>query len=135
MPLTRTTAPGCVARTYPGMTSYIRAVRADLRGLLGDCPALDDVVLCASELATNAVRHSRSGLRGGSFTLRVTVARGVSVRVDVQDDGGPWTPALAAPDRHHGLDIVGALAAELAITGDHRGRTVSAVLSWTPSLD
>lgn len=92
----------------------------------------DDVVLCASELATNAVRHSRSGLRGGTFTVRVTVAHGVSVRVDVEDDGGPWAPALADPDRHHGLDIVGAVASELAIAGDDHGRTVSAVLSWTP---
>ena len=135
MPPTRTTAPGTVARTYPGMTAQIRTVRSDLRNLLVDCPAVDDVVLCASELATNAVRHSRSGLRGGSFTVRVTVVRGVSVRVDVQDDGGPWTPALADPDRHHGLDIVGALAAELAIEGYDHGRTVIVVLSWTPQPD
>ena len=132
MPPTKTTAPGSVARTYPGMTPYIRAVRADLRGLLGDCPALDDVVLCASELATNAVRHSRSGLRGGTFTVRLTVARGVSVRLDIKDDGGPWMPALGDPDRQHGLDIVRALAAELAVEGGNHGRIVSAVLSWTP---
>lgn len=132
MPPTRTTAPCTVVRTYPAMTARIASVRSDLRELLADCPAIDDVVLCASELATNAVRHSRSGLRGGTFTVRVAVAQGVSVRVDVEDNGGPWTPALAEPDRHHGLDIVGALAAELAIEGDDRGRTVSAVLSWTP---
>jgi anti-sigma regulatory factor (Ser/Thr protein kinase) len=132
MPSTRTTAPCFVARTYPGMTTHIRAVRADLRGLLGDCPALDDVVLCASELATNAVRHSRSGLRGGTFTMRVTVVRGVSIRIDVRDDGGPWSPALADPDRHYGLDIVKALAAELAMSGDDSGRNVTAVLSWFP---
>lgn len=132
MPPTRVTVPCTVARTYPGMTERIASVRSGLRDLLTDCPALDDVVLCASELATNAVRHSRSGLRGGTFTVRVTVVHGVSVRVDVEDDGGPWTPALADPDRHHGLDIVGALASELAIAGEDRGRTVSAVLSWTP---
>ena len=129
---TRMTAPCTVTRTYPGMTARIASVRSGLRDLLADCLALDDVVLCASELATNAVRHSRSGLRGGTFTVRVTVVHGVSVRVDVEDDGGPWTPALADPDRHHGLDIVEALASELAIAGDDRGRNVSAVLSWTP---
>jgi serine/threonine-protein kinase RsbW len=132
MPLTRMTAPCTVVRTYPGVTARIASVRSGLRDLLAHCPAADDVVLCASELATNAVRHSRSGLRGGTFTVRVTVSHGASVRVDVKDDGGPWTPALADPDRHHGLDIVGALATELAIAGDDRGRTVSAVLSWTP---
>src|SRR6266478_3363036 len=43
-----------------GTTEQIRAVRADLRGLLGDCPMADDVILCASELAANAAIHSRS---------------------------------------------------------------------------
>lgn len=132
MPPTRMTAPCTVARTYPGMTVRIASVRSGLRDLLADCPALDEVVLCASELATNAVRHSRSGLRGGTFMVRITVVHGLSVRVDVEDDGGPWTPALADPDRHHGLDIVRALTSELAVEGDDHGRTVSAVLNWNP---
>jgi len=117
------------------MTGDIRTVRSDLRGLLADCPAVDDVVLCASELATNAVRHSRSGLRGGSFTMRITVVRGITSASMFRDDGGPWTPALVDRDRHHGLDIVGALSAELAIQGDDYRRTVTAVLSWTPQPD
>jgi anti-sigma regulatory factor (Ser/Thr protein kinase) len=62
------------AKVYPGTTKHIRAVRSDVRALLADCPAADDVILCASELATNAVRHSRSSLPGGTFTMRVTPA-------------------------------------------------------------
>ena len=131
-PTTRPRAPRTVAWVYPGTAKHVGTVRSHLRALLLDCPAADDVILCASELATNAVRHSRSGLRGNTFTVRVSMAPGVSVRVDVQDDGGTWTPALADPDRHHGLDIVGALAVELAVEGDDHGRTVSAVLSWAP---
>jgi hypothetical protein len=38
--------------TYPGTADQIRVVRADLRALLDDCPMADDVLVCASELAT-----------------------------------------------------------------------------------
>jgi hypothetical protein len=82
--------------------------------------------------APRSWRPTRPGLRAGTFTIRVTVVHGVSVRVDVEDDGGPWAPASADSDRHHGLGIVGALAAELAISGDDSGRNVIAVLSWIP---
>ena len=53
------------------------------------------------------------------------------VRIVVEDDGGPWTPALRDPARHHGLDIVRALAAEWCVEGDDTGRTVRAALNWS----
>lgn len=92
------------------------------------------MILCASELATNAVRHSRSGLPGGTFTVQVVVFPGISVRVEVRDEGGPWTPALADPEGHHGFDIVGALAVDWAIKGDDGGRTASAVMTSSPGM-
>src|SRR5260370_11835242 len=46
--------------TYPGGTEHIRAVRADLRAALHDCPRADEVISCASKLAANAAPHSRS---------------------------------------------------------------------------
>ena len=79
--------------TYPGSTEHIRAVRADLRALLGDCPMADDVILCASELAANAALHSRSRLPGGTFTVRATISPGHYAWIEVEDNGGPWTPA------------------------------------------
>ncbi len=48
--------------TYPGGTEHIRAIRADLRAVLRDCPRADDVILCASELATNAASESLNRL-------------------------------------------------------------------------
>jgi len=56
--------------TYPGTTEHIRIVRADLRAVLHECPMADDVILCVSELAANAVVQSRSRLPGGTFTVR-----------------------------------------------------------------
>jgi serine/threonine-protein kinase RsbW len=81
-PATSTSAPRTLARVFPGTTKHIRAVRSDLRDLLVDCPAADDVILCVSELATNAVRHSRSGLPGGTFTVQAAVIPGTRVRIE-----------------------------------------------------
>ena len=116
--------------TYSGSAEQTRVVRADLRALLSGCPMADDVILCASELATNATLHSRSGLQGGTFTVRASIALGHSVQVEVEDRGGPWTSATTDPDRYHGLDIIRALATDWGITGDHIARTIWARFNW-----
>ena len=110
--------------THPGGTEHIRVVRADLRAVLEDCPGVDDVILCASELAANAAQHSRSRLPGGTFTVRATVSPDQYTRIEVEDNGGPWNQAMIDPTRHHGLDIVRAVADEWGIDGDQTSRTI-----------
>lgn len=116
--------------TYPGGTEHIRAVRAALRAVLDDCPRADDVILCASELAANAVQHSRSRLPGGTFTVRAILNPDNHVRIEVEDNGGPWNQAMIDPARHHGLDIVRAVADEWGIDGDNTTRTIWARFDW-----
>ncbi len=116
--------------TYPGGTEHIRAVRADLRAALYECPRADDVILCASELADNAALHSHSRLPGGTFTVRATISPDRYVQIDVQDNGGPWNQGMIDPTRHHGLDIVRAVADERGIDGDHTTRTIWARFDW-----
>jgi serine/threonine-protein kinase RsbW len=122
MPAARTLGVRTIDTTYPGGTEHVRAVRADLRAVLRDCPRADDVVICASELAANAALHSRSRLPGGTFTVRATVSPDLYARIEVQDDGGPWNQGMIDPTRHHGLDIVRAVADEWGIDGDHTSR-------------
>ena len=110
--------------TYPGGTEHIRAVRADLRAVLDDCSRVDDVILCASELAANAAQHSRSRLPGGTFTVRAIISPDHYARIEVQDNGGPWNQGMIDPARHHGLDIVRAVADEWGIDGNNTTRTI-----------
>jgi len=122
-------APALTA-TYPGDAQHIRAVRADLRTVLGDSPRADDAILCASELAANAALHSHSRLSGGTFTVQAIISLGLYTRIEVRDDGGPWNQAMVDPARHHGLDIVRAVADEWGIDGDQTGRTIWARFDW-----
>jgi serine/threonine-protein kinase RsbW len=132
-PPTRTAlAPRTIDVTYPGRADQIRLVRADLRTVLAGCPLADDVILCASELAANAVLHSRSRLRGGTFTVKVTVSEGPRIRIAVEDNGGSWVGAASSVEvGHHGLDIIRALASDWGIDGDNARHIVWAVLGWS----
>lgn len=91
---------------FRGEPGQVAQVRAGLREYLAGCPRSDDAVLIASELAANAVLHSRSA--GQSFTVRAEVFRDYCW-VEVEDLGGPWL-CRQRDGRAHGLDVVQALA-------------------------
>lgn len=116
--------------TYPGDARHICAVRADLRLLLAGCPLADEMILCASELAANAAVHSNSCLPGGTFTVRTRISPGHYARIEIEDDGGPWTWAATDAARHHGLNVVRALATAWDIAGDDSRRTAWARFDW-----
>ncbi|MFW6694746.1 ATP-binding protein [Streptomyces sp. MAR4 CNX-425] len=75
-----------------------------------------DVRVCASELATNAVRY---GPAGRDFLVRV-LTRGDTVRLEVHD-AGEGAPRVRTPDateeRGRGLLVVSALADEWGVSG------------------
>ncbi len=121
------------ATSYPGRVDQIRRMRRELTALLEDCPAADEIVLCASELAANAVWHSRSRRPGGTFTLQVEVSRGDYVRIAIDDDGGPWAEADCGLDRGRGLVIVAALTADWGVAAGPAGRSVWAWFDWPAS--
>lgn len=73
--------------TFRGQAEEAGRVRREVADYLGDCPVTDDMVLIADELAANAVLHTRS--RGEFFGVRCELSPG-SVRVEVEDMGGPW---------------------------------------------
>ncbi|TQM70653.1 anti-sigma regulatory factor (Ser/Thr protein kinase) [Actinomadura hallensis] len=116
-------------REFRGRPEEVRSVRAFAAHLLADFPALDDVLLVLDELAVNAIRHSRSGDRGGRFS--VDISKDVAgVIVYVGDQGGPGEPRLRnladLAEGGRGLLTVDALAATWSWTGTPEARTVRA---------
>jgi hypothetical protein len=112
-------------RTYPGLPAQARIVRADLRPLLARCPAADDVLLLASELAANAIAHSHSGRPGGTFTIRLSHEPGSGVHAEVADQGSTWPgdlPVCARPP--HGLYLLLALSTACGARRDGHNRIV-----------
>ena len=118
------------AATYPGRPEHVGQVRADAWSLLDGCPAADDVILCISELAANAVLHSDSRRPGGTFAVRIDSCPGAYIRIEVDDDGGPWLTPAPDPQSGRGLDIINVLAAEWGIATSPAGRTVWAHFNW-----
>jgi anti-sigma regulatory factor (Ser/Thr protein kinase) len=89
-------------RTFHGRADQIARVRREIAAHLDGCPAADDAVLIASELAGNAVTHSASA--DEFFTVRCQAYPGY-VWIECEDLGGTWQPK-PGDDRPHGLDII-----------------------------
>jgi serine/threonine-protein kinase RsbW len=128
-------------RVFPGRPDQVAHARRFVARVLDGCPVADDALLCASELASNAIRHTRTG-RSGKF--QILVWRGqASACVAVLDDGSDTAPRLAAgqPGRlaesGHGLLTVQTLAAwwghHTYRDGSTRGTAVWFRLDWKPA--
>jgi serine/threonine-protein kinase RsbW len=123
-------------RIFPGEERQLHVMRRWLEELFPEHPALSDMVCIATELGTNAIRHTASGRPGGSFAVVITSGLGV-VTVSVADRGGPWEPlVINDPDGEsgRGLLIVRGLAAQVGVRGDYLGRVVWAEVRSEPAV-
>jgi serine/threonine-protein kinase RsbW len=108
-------------RRFAGDAAQLQCVRQFVAAITGDMAVAHDAVACVSELAANAVLHSRSGAPDGWFTVRVGLAAG-TLRVEVQDQGGPWQPQPTGDGLSgRGLAIVAKLAGAWGRRGTSRG--------------
>lgn len=123
-------------RVFEGTNDQVAVARRFVRSACGDHAACDDAVLVASELATNAIAHSRSGRRGSAFSVHIAVLSARFVVVVVTDQGGPTAPrareARAGAESGRGLRIVGTLAAGVVVSGGRDGRSVAALVPAGP---
>jgi hypothetical protein len=122
-------------RAFPGELQQARAARRLTTMLLDGCPLLDEVLLAVDELVVNALRHTKSGQPGGTFTVEITRWDG-AVSVAVTDEGAPFEPAVteAGDDAEcgRGLRTVSLLASSWGWFGNDRSRTVAALFGTTP---
>jgi len=129
-----TTGPGYAGFVLPGVPEAVQFARSLVRRVLGRDSALAElVILCVSELVTNAIRHSRSGLPGGMFAVTVQREPGGTVLVSVLDEGartgrtpsGPAACGLPAGEHGRGLGIVRDLSEDWGAVRVFAGR-----LTW-----
>ncbi len=105
------------SRSFPATPEQAGEARRFLTAILDGHPA-GDALLCLSELVSNATIHSRSQQPGGCLTVRVQ-RRDDHVRVEVCDQGGPWTETAHEDGQAgRGLLIVDRLASTWGRSGD-----------------
>lgn len=102
------------------------AVRRFVEEVLVGSRRLDDIVLTASELASNAVRHADT-----PYTVRLE--RGpTSVRLEISDDSSIVPSVEGLGESHQGLRIVTAASDSWGIEGTDTGKTIWAEFSTNP---
>jgi anti-sigma regulatory factor (Ser/Thr protein kinase) len=121
--------------TFPGLAAIVPSARRFVRGVLADLPRAGDMELIASELVSNAIRHTPAGDPGGKFTVTVRTGPGWA-RIEVSDTGnGEWHPEpdRGSPDDEYGrgMAIIAAVADKFGHAVDASGQTVWAEVCWT----
>ncbi|GAB2812558.1 ATP-binding protein [Streptomyces daliensis] len=132
--------------TLPSVPASVAAARRYVTGVLLDwgmpdgADAVDTVRLIISELATNAVQHTRG--QSPTFTIDVRLERGEELCLGVTDSHPRMPrrlPAAVQQDNGRGLVIIRTLTAEsggsLTVTPtDSGGKTIWVALPWSPVL-
>jgi anti-sigma regulatory factor (Ser/Thr protein kinase) len=115
--------------TIPGRPEHVAAARAFVARTLSANQVdtdNDSAALLTSEIVTNAITHTKSGIAGGTVTI-IVIGIPHGVLIEVVDDGSAGTPIvkgdLYASDGH-GLYLVQHLAARWGYLSDPAGTTV-----------
>ncbi|WP_128429643.1 ATP-binding protein [Streptomyces cyaneus] len=119
--------PGCIAEARSFAAVFLGRLRTEWCATIGE-PAEDKVLLVVSELVTNADRHSN-----GPYILDLE-GTDDAVTVCVYDSSSALPRRYPKdPERvgRHGLEIVHALAAEVAVEKVPVGKRVRALLRLT----
>ncbi|GGU36915.1 ATP-binding protein [Streptomyces violascens] len=113
-------------RFYPRRRQSVPAARNFAAGAVADWGffhRIDDILLCVSELTTNALLHGVPPGRG--FLLRLRLCEGAVLRVEVHDSGGGVPRVADSPDcGGRGLLLVGAVADKWGVGERDPGKAV-----------
>jgi anti-sigma regulatory factor (Ser/Thr protein kinase) len=124
---TRATVLGSL--TIPGHPEQVATARAFVSRTLGSHQVgadNDTATLLTSEIVTNAVQHTKSGVDGGTVTI-VVIGVPHGVLVEIIDDGSAGIPVVKGDlyaAEGHGLFLVQHLAAQWGYLRDPAGTMV-----------
>jgi anti-sigma regulatory factor (Ser/Thr protein kinase) len=124
---TRATVLGSL--TIPGRPEQVATARAFVSRTLSSHQVgadHDAATLLTSEIVTNAVQHTKSGVDGGTVTI-VVIGVPHGILVEIIDDGSAGTPIVKGDlyaAEGHGLFLVQHLAAQWGYLRDPAGTTV-----------
>ena len=124
---TRATVLGSL--TIPGRPEQVATARAFVARTLTSHQVgadYDAATLLTSEIVTNAIQHTKSGVDGGTVTI-VVIGVLHGVLVEIIDDGSAGTPIVKGDlyaAEGHGLFLVQHLAAQWGYLRDPAGTTV-----------
>ena len=108
-----------IEKDYEPEPLSVRNVRQFVtKGLANITPNSDDVVLAASEFATNAVIHART-----QFRVRLEVRNRV-IRLEVSDRSSTIPVIEGLDPSHRGLRIVRAVATDWGVDPTASGKTI-----------
>lgn len=126
-------------RTFQGLPEHLTKVREFARLVAGDRDGADLMEMVLSELAGNAIQHSRSGWPGGTFALQVLDFQD-RWHIRVFDQGGPAEPHICEltsiesvedldklgdeAEAGRGLAMVAAVSSAWGVVGDRTSRAV-----------
>jgi anti-sigma regulatory factor (Ser/Thr protein kinase) len=105
-------------RNFESTPESASAVRRFVANALPPNAPVEDVVLLASELASNAVRHART-----SYTVRLVTDDRV-IRLEVSDESRIIPTLEDLADSHRGLRIVDRLSEMWGVQPTEDGKTV-----------
>lgn len=109
---------GYAGFVLPGVPESASAARDAARRVLSrPGNQTDNAVTCVSELATNAILHTRSGQAGGQFAVTLEMLPDWSIVVSVLDEGARTAPGPVRPggESGRGLAIVEILSDDWGI--------------------
>jgi anti-sigma regulatory factor (Ser/Thr protein kinase) len=115
--------------TIPGRPEQVSSARAFVSRTLSAHEIgtdNDTATLLTSEIVTNAIAHTKSGVEGGTVTI-VVIGIPHGVLVEVIDDGSAGTPIVKGDlyaAEGHGLFLVQELAAQWGYLRNTGGTTV-----------
>ncbi|MFI6174905.1 ATP-binding protein [Nonomuraea sp. NPDC051191] len=126
---------------FPGETWVVPVARRIVAAILSGAGHQDtnNAQLIVSELVSNAIQHTASGLGGGLVTVDVVSGGASRARIEVTDDGADTVPRPRSPEnldlRGRGLKLVEDVSTAWGLRRLGHSRQLTVWAEFTTAID